>query len=59
MKPCHPYVEVREGWFSTTYALVSPSGDELARFDCSEDAEDALRELLLRKRAGGGLLSWL
>lgn len=58
MKPMTPYLEAREGWFSSSYVLCSPSGDELARYDSREHAEDALRELL-RKREGGGLLSWL
>lgn len=58
MKPVTPYLEECEGWFSTTYVLRSPSGDELARYDSREHAHDALRELL-RKRDSGGLLSWL
>lgn len=58
MKPMTAYLEERDGWFSTTYVLRSPSGDELARYDSREHAQDALRELL-RKRDGGGLLSWL
>jgi hypothetical protein len=58
MRPTHPYIEAHEGFFSTSYSLCSPAGEELARYDHREDAEDALRELL-RKREGGGLLSWL
>lgn len=58
MKPVTSYVELDEGWFSTSYVLRSPSGDELSRYDSREDAEEALRHLL-GERDDGGLMSWL